>query len=46
MRERPIRDLVDGLRQLGVDVTCSDEGCPPVGSWGHIISLVGIIVSF
>lgn len=30
MRERPIKDLTDGLRQLGVDVTCSDTGCPPV----------------
>ena len=30
MRERPIDDLVDGLKQLGVDITCSDTGCPPV----------------
>ncbi|CAM9529060.1 unnamed protein product [Chrysoparadoxa australica] len=30
MRERPIKDLVDGLTQLGVDITCSDTGCPPV----------------
>ena len=30
MRERPIIDLVDGLLQLGVDVKCSDTGCPPV----------------
>ena len=31
MRERPIADLIDGLRQLGADVTCVDEtGCPPV----------------
>ena len=30
MRERPIIDLIDGLNQLGVDVTCSDTGCPPV----------------
>jgi 3-phosphoshikimate 1-carboxyvinyltransferase len=30
MRERPIVDLVDGLRQLGVDISCSDTGCPPV----------------
>ena len=30
MRERPIKDLVDGLLQLGVDVSCSDTGCPPV----------------
>ncbi len=26
MRERPIADLVDGLRQLGADITCSDTG--------------------
>jgi len=30
MRERPIIDLVEGLQQLGVDVTCSETGCPPV----------------
>jgi len=30
MRERPIKDLVDGLAQLGVDITCSPTGCPPV----------------
>jgi 3-phosphoshikimate 1-carboxyvinyltransferase len=30
MRERPIKDLVDGLQQLGVEATCSDTGCPPV----------------
>lgn len=30
MRERPIIDLVDGLKQLGVDISCSDTGCPPV----------------
>ena len=30
MRERPIADLVDGLTQLGSDVTCSSTGCPPV----------------
>lgn len=30
MRERPIIDLVDGLKQLGVDIQCSDTGCPPV----------------
>lgn len=31
MRERPIADLIDGLRQLGADVTCVEEtGCPPV----------------
>ena len=31
MRERPIRDLLDGLRQLGADVHSIDQtGCPPV----------------
>ncbi|KAJ1388325.1 Enolpyruvate transferase domain-containing protein, partial [Ochromonadaceae sp. CCMP2298] len=30
MRERPIIDLVVGLKQLGVDVECSPTGCPPV----------------
>ena len=31
MRERPIADLVDGLRQLGANVQCVEEtGCPPV----------------
>ena len=31
MHERPIGDLVDGLRQLGADVTClGDEGYPPL----------------
>jgi len=30
MRERPIGDLVDGLKQLGCQVTCGDNGCPPV----------------
>lgn len=31
MRERPIADLIDGLQQLGADVTCvAETGCPPV----------------
>jgi 3-phosphoshikimate 1-carboxyvinyltransferase len=31
MRERPLRDLVDGLNQLGVRARCEfDNGCPPV----------------
>jgi 3-phosphoshikimate 1-carboxyvinyltransferase len=30
MRERPIKDLIDGLLQLGVEITCSPTGCPPV----------------
>ena len=31
MRERPIADLIDGLKQLGADVSCVEAtGCPPV----------------
>lgn len=30
MRERPIDDLVDALRQLGVTIHCSTAGTPPV----------------
>jgi len=31
MHERPIQDLVDGLAQLGADVTCEERnGCPPL----------------
>lgn len=31
MRERPIQDLIDGLIQLGCNITCVPEtGCPPV----------------
>ena len=31
MRERPVGDLLDGLRQLGVETRCLEaEGCPPV----------------
>ena len=31
MRERPIRDLLDGLAQLGVSTECTDgTDCPPV----------------
>jgi len=31
MRERPIADLIDGLKQLGADIDCVPEtGCPPV----------------
>ncbi len=31
MRERPIADLIDGLKQLGADVSCVElTGCPPV----------------
>jgi 3-phosphoshikimate 1-carboxyvinyltransferase len=31
MRERPIKDLLDGLTQMGVPARClNDDGCPPV----------------
>lgn len=31
MRQRPIQDLLDGLRQLGADVISkNNDGCPPV----------------
>lgn len=33
MAKRPIADLVDGLRQIGVRVDC-DTGCPPLRVWG------------
>lgn len=36
MRERPIRDLLDGLRQLGADaVSKFNNGCPPVVIRAH-----------
>src|SRR5690606_29085142 len=34
MQQRPISDLVDGLRQLGVQVDCA-SGCPPLTVHGH-----------
>ncbi|WP_373499683.1 3-phosphoshikimate 1-carboxyvinyltransferase [Desulfococcus sp.] len=31
MRERPVADLIDGLRQLNIDaVSLSENGCPPI----------------
>jgi 3-phosphoshikimate 1-carboxyvinyltransferase len=31
MRERPIADLIEGLQQLGANVSCfAETGCPPV----------------
>jgi 3-phosphoshikimate 1-carboxyvinyltransferase len=33
MARRPIQDLVDGLRQLGVRIDC-DTGCPPLTIYG------------
>ncbi|MCG5053936.1 MAG: 3-phosphoshikimate 1-carboxyvinyltransferase [Myxococcales bacterium] len=35
MAKRPIADLVDGLRQLGVSVTCA-SGCPPLTITGGL----------
>ncbi len=45
MRERPIRDLIDGLRAWGVEAT-TDTGCPPVrivsrGSFGGAATVKG-----
>lgn len=37
MAKRPIQDLVDGLRQLGVDITC-ETGCPPLTIHGGTLS--------
>jgi 3-phosphoshikimate 1-carboxyvinyltransferase len=37
MARRPIRDLVDGLRQLGADIRC-DSGCPPITVRGGRLS--------
>lgn len=37
MAKRPIGDLVDGLRQLGVNVDCG-SGCPPLSIQGGGIS--------
>ncbi|MEQ9366574.1 MAG: 3-phosphoshikimate 1-carboxyvinyltransferase [Leptospirales bacterium] len=50
MRERPIRDLVDGLRELGVDVECEANGCPPVrlrakGIAGGTVRMSGTVSS-
>lgn len=33
MAKRPIQDLVDGLRQLGVKIDCA-SGCPPLTVYG------------
>lgn len=49
MRERPIADLIDGLKQLGADVSCVEEtGCPPVtiDSQGLNGGKVSVKVSF
>lgn len=51
MRERPIKDLVTALKQLGVDVACElDTDCPPVvvttnGLNGGIATISGSISS-
>lgn len=38
MRERPILDLVHALQQMGVHITCSPTGCPPVTIDAHGLS--------
>lgn len=50
MRERPIRDLVDGLRELGIDIECEPNGCPPVrlrarGIAGGTVRMSGTVSS-
>lgn len=49
MRERPIGDLVDGLKQLGADVDCFlGTNCPPVrvvGKGGLPGGKVSIIIT-
>jgi 3-phosphoshikimate 1-carboxyvinyltransferase len=50
MRQRPIGDLIEGLRQLGVDAEADSEGCPPVvvracGLPGGAASVAGNISS-
>lgn len=51
MHERPIRDLLDGLHQLGVDARSeSNNGCPPVlvnaaGMRGGKVEIAGDISS-
>ena len=51
MHERPIRDLIAGLRQLGVDARSeADNGCPPVivdaaGMEGGRVEIAGDVSS-
>jgi len=51
MRERPIEDLLAGLRQLGVQATCErGNGCPPVvveanGLGGGLVEIKGDVSS-
>ncbi|MEN6407995.1 MAG: 3-phosphoshikimate 1-carboxyvinyltransferase [Thermoguttaceae bacterium] len=35
MRERPIGDLIDALRQLGAEASAASTGCPPVVVAAH-----------
>lgn len=41
MRERPISDLIDALKQLGSDIECSETGCPPVSIRNSRLGLRG-----
>ena len=44
MHERPIGDLVEGLRQLGADVEClADEGFPPLAIHPGKIQAGGVV---
>jgi len=51
MRERPIQDLVDALKDLGVDTECTlGTGCPPVqvsaqGLPGGVVNVAGGVSS-
>jgi 3-phosphoshikimate 1-carboxyvinyltransferase len=53
MRERPIADLIEGLKQLGADVSCVEEtGCPPVTihakglKGGKVRTLLGFMLQY
>lgn len=46
MRERPIKDLIDALRQLGVDISCTNnEGFPPLTIRGGSVTKSKILMS-
>jgi 3-phosphoshikimate 1-carboxyvinyltransferase len=44
MHERPIRDLVDGLRQIGADISyLQEEGYPPIQIHASNISIPAVV---
>lgn len=44
MHERPIRDLVDGLRQIGADISyLQEEGYPPIQMHAAAISIPEVV---